>query len=174
MELISTLIGVIVGFVLAALWEYMKDTRKEKKEGQGIRTILSQEIMYNVKFLTEVRDNIRSEEAKYKTTYKPDGQGGSTSEGNPIKVLASYHFSVLSQRAWEVHMQLLSSALSVKEIETAFLFYSNLNSAVAAQAKFHQSLDSPKDPATYLPLAYQRLTDVIKRIEATVQSYPKL
>ncbi len=174
MELISTLAGVVVGFALAAIWEYWKDARKTKKEGQSVRAMLSQEIMYNVKFLTGVRDSVMAEQAKYEATFKRNSSGGWTSEGNPTQVLVAYHFSSLSRQVWETYMQLLPSALSAREIESAFSFYSNLNSVIEAHDNFDQFLHSGHNSPSVLIITKELLDKVIKQIEETLKNYPKL
>lgn len=103
MEPFSTIIGVIVGFLLSAVWEFWKDSNKDKKTGILIRTLLIQEVDYNVRSLTEVRTAYTANFGRYgsararKLCWAPgreNFQGGQLSQDAWTSQLSNIHLAL--------------------------------------------------------------------------------
>ena len=173
-QVISTLIGVMVGFALAAGWDYWKESRSTGETKKRVRTILSLEIKHNIYFLERVHQEVEAEQRKYKETVKSNGMGGHTYEGNPTKLLRDYHFEVLSRSAWETEMHLLPIALKEQEIESAFSFYSNLNDILVAHDEFQNSFSTEHNPATRNRVINRLLDNVMTRIKSALETRPSI
>ncbi len=139
---------------------------------QKIRTIIAQEIAYNVKRLSEVYNSVKDERIKDKETFKHHNDGTWSTEGNPVKALADFHPSVLSHKAWESQMHLAPFALTQEEAESVFTFYGELNGITGAHDMFLRSMRSNSIHA--LSAAHDLLENVMTRIDSVLSNYPKL
>jgi predicted nucleotide-binding protein len=139
---------------------------------QRIRTIIAQEIAYNVKRLSEVYHSVKDEQIKDKETFKQHDDGTWSTEGYPMQALADFHPSVLSHKAWESQMHLAPTALTQEEAESIFSFYGVLNGITGEQEKFLRSMSSNSPHAT--SVAHDFLGNVMNRIESVLSDYPKL
>ena len=151
----------------------MRATTTEE-ECRRVRSLLTQEINYNIRYLTETNDSVQTEEIKYKETLRSDRSGGWSSEGNPIKVLADFDSEALSQRAWQSLVHIAPSVLTEEEIQAVFSFYGNLSRIAAAQQNFLEFLRSKSDISIRSVIAGQKMQEVIKRIESVLNNYPLL
>lgn len=145
-----------------------------EEERQRVRRLLSQEIKYNIRYLTETYDSVQAEEVKHNETFRTDKSGGWSSEGNPIGVLTDFDSEALSRRAWESQVHIASSVLAEEELEAVFSFYGNLSRIAAAQEDFLQFLRSKSDISTRLVIAGDKEREVMKRIEAVLRNRPQL
>src|SRR5689334_15274011 len=100
----------MLGFALATGWDWWKERRTTKEQQKRVRLIISQEIQYNVQFLQTVFAAMQQEQRKYQETLRNEF-GSVSSEGNPIGLLLTYHFTSLSRTAWESQMAYIASAL---------------------------------------------------------------
>jgi serine/threonine protein kinase len=139
------------------------NTESEAARRRRVRVLLSQEIGYNIKYLTGIYESVNDEQTKNSETVKTDGYGNTSSEGYPIKALMGFHPDTLSQRAWESQIEQAPSALNLEELEAVFGFYGDLNGIVRAQERF---LNAPN--------VSDFLDEVMRRIEAILGNYPEL
>jgi len=173
-QVISTLVSVGVGFLLGVGWDSLKEIRSTRKTRKGVRTVLFSEIKHNIRFLEKTHEDMESEQRKYKETVKPTGTGGYRCEGDPIQLLRSYHFEVLSRSAWESQMSFLSIALEEKEIESAFSFYSCLNDILVAHSEFQDFFLRDHNPGIRNVIAGQLLENVMMRIKSALEKRPSI
>ena len=143
--------------------ESATSTEAEDAKRKGIRTLLSQEIVYNVKYLNGINDSVKSEEIKYRETFKTDEYGAWSSEGNPIRALRRFQPDSLSQRAWASQIEQAPLALTEDELASVISFYGALNGISSAQEKFLSA-----------PTVSDFFDEVVRRIDAILEDYPKL
>lgn len=145
--------------------ESSADSESKSAKRKRIRTLLSQEIAYNVKILKDTYDSVRAEQLKWEETFKPNGDGTWTSEGNPIQALGNFQPNTLSQKAWESQIAQAPSVLSQRELESVFSFYGHLNGLAKTQEQF---LSYRGDHIGSL------IDEVLRKMEAVLQEQPLL
>lgn len=137
----------------------------ETRNGKRIRTLLSQEISHNVKYLREVHDQVKAEEAKHAETIKTDEHGQWSSEGDPYRALRRLQPDALSKTAWETQMDQATSALTQEEIASIFSFYGGINGIAKAQERFINYRGQYADGL---------FDEVMRLIEETLSNPPRL
>lgn len=145
-----------------------------QEERQRLRTLLSQEIAYNIQYLSDIHTSVQREQTKYEETFRQDSSGGSHSEGNPLSALKQFHPNALTWVAWESQLRLAPTVLSKEELDAVFAFYGKLKGVAAAQEDFLRLLHSKSDSPMRLVILGNNLEEVMKRIEPILNSYPKL
>ncbi|MDP9309943.1 MAG: hypothetical protein M3R24_03430 [Chloroflexota bacterium] len=159
-ETLSTLLSVLGGFLLAVGWETWKQSRAERGERRRVRTILGQEVAYNVAFLTHIRDELKAATEDHK--------------GNPTAVIGQAYSSALSSNVWESQIQHLPSALSEAEITATFRFYSHLCGVVTALDEYHYRRPTTNNPITSMSFVHSRIEMVKERVELALDAAPAI
>jgi len=136
------------------------------------RALLLQEIDHNLKYLSEVYHQVRSEQKKYRDTFQTDGMGGWSSEGSPLRTLTGFSPNILSQKVWTSEMLQASEELSQQELEAVFSFYGKMAQIVSAQEKFQRFMESKSTSPTRLVAAENLLEDVMNRVEDVLHHHP--
>jgi hypothetical protein len=143
-----------------------------RQDHSKVRALLLQEIDHNIKYLSDVYHQVRSEQKKYEDTFQTDGMGGWSSEGNPLGTLTGFSPSVLSQKVWTSEMLQASKELSQQELEAVFSFYGKMAQIVSAQEKFQRFMESKSTSSTRLVSAGNLLEDVMNKIEDVLHHHP--
>jgi hypothetical protein len=156
MEMISTIIGVIVGFLLSSVWEYWKDSRTSQIMGKSVRSLVMQEVNHNAQTLITARDATKS-----------TGEDTTTELGK----LTRFQGKQLSQDAWTTQLTSIHLAFTVDEITSLYRFYGHLRSTAAAADRFH-SFDSDGGPRG-TNKRFGLLDRVMNEISEAIAAIPK-
>jgi hypothetical protein len=141
-------------------------SESEAAKRNSVRTLLAQEIAYNVKSLRGIYELVKAEQQKHEETFKNDGSGGWSSEGDPYKALRSFQPATLSRKAWESQIDQAPSVLSQQELESVFSFYGRLSGVANSQEQFLNNKD-------YLS-AGTYMNEVLEKVEAALSDVPQL
>lgn len=129
LTVIGTIFGVIIGFLLNAVYIWIKDTKNEKKLKENVRILIYLELEQNIELLKEYWNNLLGE--------------------NPKDFIPEYDFygsliliplPLWSHKMWEDQIPFIKLSFNENEIKKIHHLHSKLEKINLIQSKFIISL----------------------------------
>jgi hypothetical protein len=117
MEIVSAVIGVVLGFLLNELVNYLRKKGEKLQQSESIKTLIKIEIDQNLAWLSQVSQRL----------VKADQEVNGTKEIQLPNFLGRMSMPIWSHRLWESQLPNVTSALNPESIRKAHEFHGDLD-----------------------------------------------